>query len=379
MLSDFPPTRAHRHAREVPSHEHEPARRTAAMTLSRNEFGRTPDGDPVDRYTLANASGATVDILTLGASIASIRVPDREGRLGEVVLGFDDLAHYLAPRTYFGALVGRYANRIAGARFELDGRAYRLEPNDGPHHLHGGTDGMHKRIWRASQTGAPAGAALRLDSSSEDGHAGYPGRLETTVEYRWSDACELEISLEARTDRPTVVNLTSHPYFNLAGSGDVLGHRLTIAAQSYLPVDAGLIPTGELRAVAETAFDFRVPRAMGARIGDADDQLARGDGYDHCYALDPRDGAAAVAARVDDPASGRRLEVRTTQPGLQFYSGNHLKPATGRGGAFFGRRSAFCLETQHFPDSPHHPHFPTTVLRPGHTYRHVTVYAFGVA
>lgn len=349
------------------------------MTPTRAAFGVTPDGRQVDRYTLGNTSGATVDILTLGASIASIRVPDRDGRLSEVVLGFDDLAPYLAPRAYFGALVGRYANRIAGASFQLDGRAYRLERNDGPHHLHGGTDGMHKRIWSARNPSYGGDAALRLDSSSEDGHAGYPGRLDTTVEYRWSEACELEIRLEARADSATIVNLTSHPYFNLAGSGDILGHRLAIAAQSYLPVDASLIPTGELRAVADTAFDFRTPRAIGARIGDADDQLMRGDGYDHCYALDPRDGTAALAARVDDPASGRYLEVRSTQPGLQFYSGNHLKPTTGRGGAFFGRRSAFCLETQHFPDSPHHPRFPTTVLRPGETYRHVTVYAFGVA
>jgi aldose 1-epimerase len=347
--------------------------------VSHAPFGQTANGAPVDLYTLTNAHGVEVKLMTYGAAITSIRTPDRSGAMGQIVLGFDELAPYLTQTAYLGAIVGRYGNRIGKAQFALDGATYQLAANNGVNSLHGGVVGFDKVVWSAEPVDDAEGKGVRFTYVSRDGEEGFPGELTAHVTYQLTDDDELIISYAASTTKATPVNLTNHAYFNLSGDvkRDILGHELTINADAFTPVDAGLITTGEVRAVAGTPFDFRAPAAIGARIGADDEQLRFGLGYDHNWVLNkPAPGALATAARLSDPESGRVLEVRTTEPGLQFYSGNFLDgSATGRGVAF-AHRWALCLETQHFPDSPNKPDFPSTILRPGETYRSQTVLAF---
>jgi aldose 1-epimerase len=345
--------------------------------IERRPFG-IAGGTAVELYTLANGRGSSVDIATYGGIVVALRVPDRGGRLGDVVLGHDSLEGYLrSPGPYLGALVGRFANRIAGGRFTLDGREHQLARNEGPNHLHGGTRGFDKVVWSARAAETPRGPSLELSRLSPDGEEGYPGNLSVSVAFTLSEDDALHVEAEATTDRPTLCSLTHHDYWNLDGGPDVLGHVLTIRAGRFTPVGPGLIPTGELRAVGGTPMDFTRPTAVGARIGDADEQLRLGRGYDHNYALDGDGGGPALAARLEGPGSGRVLEVLTTEPGLQLYSGNTLDgTVAGKGGRIHGPRSGLCLETQRFPDAPHHPTFPSAVLRPGERYRATTIYRF---
>jgi aldose 1-epimerase len=339
-------------------------------------FGRLADGTEIGLFTLTGARRLEVRAIAYGAVIVSIRVPDRRGAIGDVVLGFDDLQGYLERSRYFGAVVGRYGNRIANGRFALDGKTYQLATNNGRNHLHGGVKGFDKVVWQARPEG---GARVAFSYTSADGEESYPGTLNATVSYAVTDRNELVVDYEATADAPTPLNLTQHGYFNLAGegSGDILGHVLALDADQYLPVDESMIPTGEIASVAGTPFDFRRPVSIGSRIGDAHEQLQRGSGYDHNFVLQGAPGLRR-AAHVVDPSSGRTLEIATTEPGVQFYSGNHLTGQLGKGGHAYGKRSGFCLETQHFPDSPNHSHFPSTILRPGATYRSKTVFTFGV-
>jgi aldose 1-epimerase len=348
--------------------------------VTRQPFGATPSGEAVELFTLTNAHGMEVRVMTYGGIIVSLKVPDRSGTPGDVVLGYDSLAGYLKDSPYFGAIVGRYGNRIAKGRFTLDGREYRLATNNGPNHLHGGIRGFDKVVWRAEPFDDARGAGVVLSHTSPDGDEGYPGTLNAKVTYALTDRNELRIDYEATTDRPTPVNLTQHSYFNLAGAGDILDHELMIAADSFTPVDSTLIPTGIIAPVAGTPFDFRTPHPIGERIGAANEQLRFGGGYDHNFVLTRPDGGLALAARVSDPASGRTLEIRTTEPGLQFYSGNFLDGSiTGKRGVVYAHRTGLALETQHFPDSPNHPAFPPTLLIPGQAYRSTTMWTFGYA
>lgn len=357
----------------------EPAvKQSAPPRVTREAFGLTAAQVPVERFTLTTRNGMTAQILTYGGIVSSLRVPDRNGVMGDVVLGFDTMEGYLGTHPYFGALIGRYGNRIARARFTLEGKEYALAANNGPNHLHGGVVGFDKKVWRAEEVPA-AEPTVRLRYTSKDGEEGYPGTLETSVLYHLTDKNELQIDYEASTDKPTVVNLTNHAYFNLAGDGDVLGHELTILADQYTPVDKGLIPTGELLPVAGTPFDFRQSVAIGARIAADHEQIRFGGGYDHNYVLRSGGARLAPAARVREPKSGRVMEVDTTEPGVQLYTGNFLDGSiTGKGGRKHGKHAALCLETQHFPDSPNKPKFPSAVLRPGERLRSTTVYRFSV-
>ncbi len=338
-----------------------------------------PDGRPVRAFTLRNDQ-LTMQVIEYGAIITSLSTPDRQGRSGDVVLGHDSLDGYLEHSPYFGAVVGRFANRIARGRFALDGVTYQLAHNDGENHLHGGVRGFDKRLWRGEVLTEDAQPAVAFRYVSEDGEEGYPGRLDVVVSYVLASSGELRVRYRARTDKPTILNLTQHSYFNLtAGTTDVLGHVLTMNASRFTPVDAGLIPTGVLRDVSGTSFDFRSPTPIGARIDARDEQLALAGGYDHNFVIDRADDhTLALAARVHEPTSGRTLEVRTTQPGVQLYSGNFLDGSiTGKGGRRYAHRTGFCLETQHFPDSPNEPAFPSVVLRPGEEYDEETVFTFG--
>jgi aldose 1-epimerase len=341
--------------------------------IASEHLGSLPDGRAVPVFTLTGIGGAEVRVAAYGATVLSIRVPDRDGALDDVVLGYDGLDGYLRDRCFMGGVVGRYGNRIRGGRFTLDGREVVLETNDGPNHLHGGPDGFHRRLWAAEPVGDDA---VRLGLVSADGDGGYPGRLDVSVTYTLTPRNELVVDYGATTDRATVVNLTQHSYFNLAGAGTVLDHQLTIDADRYTPVDETLIPTGALDPVEGTAFDFTRPTAVGLRLGDAHPQLRHGHGYDHNYVL--RGGVATRhAARLADPRSGRVLDVLTTEPGLHFYSGNFLAGGPrGRGGRTYAPHDGLCLETQHFPDSPNRPGFPSTVVRPADAYRSRTVFAF---
>ena len=342
-------------------------------------FGKTREGAAVELYTLTNRNGAEAKVMTYGGTLVSLRVPDRRGRLDDVVLGFDGVAGYeRSPGTYFGALVGRYANRIAKGRFTLNGVEYKLATNNGENHLHGGVRGFDKAVWKARPLKAAGGQALELTYLSRDGEEGYPGNLSVSVVYTLTDRNELKIFYSATTDRDTVVNLTHHSYFNLAGAGagDILGHRLWIDADRFTPTDAGAIPTGELRAVRGTPFDFTRPAAIGARIEEPDEQLRLGKGYDHNFVLNGRAGVLRRAAEVYEPSTGRVMQVWTTEPGLQLYTGNFLDGEAGKGGRAYGRRYGFCLETQHYPDSPNRPDFPTATLRKGGRYRTTTIYKF---
>ena len=345
--------------------------------VTRAVFGKV-GGQTVDIFTLRNARGVEVKTTSFGCIITSIRVPDRSGRFDDVVLGFDALDPYVTQQAYFGAVVGRYGNRIARGQFTLDGQTYKLATNNGPNHLHGGNKGFDKMIWKGEPLAGRTGVAF--SRTSPDGEEGYPGNLAVRVTYELTDADELIVSYHATTDKATPVNLTQHSYFNLAADGsDVLGHQLTIAADRFTPVDADLIPTGELAPVQGTPFDFRTATAIGARIEQANAQLKNGQGYDHNWVLNRKGAGLQLAARVVEPRTGRTLEVSTTEPGVQFYSGNFLDGSiTGKGGRVYKRRTGFCLETQHYPDSPNHPTFPSTILRPGSEYSTQTVFRFGV-
>jgi aldose 1-epimerase len=351
-------------------------------SISTQPFGSLADGRPVDLLVLRNNRGMQASISSYGGIITSLIAPDLEGEPADVVLGFDRLNGYLAGHPYFGAIIGRYANRIGKGSFTLDGETSILARNDGENHLHGGIAGFDKALWEARPVSAPEGPQVELECSSVDGEEGYPGRLDVTVTYTLTHDNELRVRYHATTSRPTHVNLTSHSYFNLAGpeSSDISDHILTINAARFTPVDAGLIPTGELRTVDGTPMDFRTPIAIGARINSVDEQLRFGSGYDHNWVLNKTDSKLSLAAEVSEPTSGRLLEVLTTEPGIQFYSGNFLDGRQlGKQGRAYGRRCAFCLETQHFPDSPNQPQFPTTVLRPGQVYDSTTVYRFRVS
>lgn len=349
--------------------------------LKQESFGKTEDGQSVELYTLINRHGVEAKIMTYGGTVVSLKVPDRNGKLSDVVLGYDNLDGYLKGTKYIGALIGRYGNRIAKGRFDLGGVGYKLAVNNGENHLHGGIRGFDKVVWKARPLRLRAGAALELTYLSRDGEEGYPGNLTTTVVYTLTDRDELKIDYSATTDKDTVVNLTHHSYFNLAGhgSGDILGHQLMINADRFTPTDAGSIPTGELRSVTGTPFDFTHMTAMGARIDADDEQLKFGSGYDHNWVLNGPTGRLRRAAKVVEPTTGRVLEVWTTEPGMQFYTGNFLDASqAGKNGVAYNRRSGFCLETQHFPDSPHYPNFPSTVLKKGGRYQSTTIYRFTV-
>jgi len=348
--------------------------------VTRAPFGTTPTGEPVELFTLSGPPHIEVRAITYGAIILSVRTPDRDGRLGDVVLGHDSLDGYLRASPYFGCVIGRYANRIAGGRFSLDGDTCRLTVNDGPNHLHGGLRGFDKVVWAGEPFETDLAVGVAFTCTSPDGDEGYPGTLRTRVTYTLTDDGRLIFDYCATTDRATPVNLTQHTYFNLAGTGDILGHELTIVATRYTPVDATRIPTGQLVPVEGTPFDFRTPSPVRARITANDPQLRNTRGYDHNFVLD-RDGPGLThAAHVVEPTSGRTLDVWTTEPGLQFYSGNALDGSIrGKAGRVYAPQAGFCLETQHYPDSPNQPAFPSTILRPGQEYRSRTMLGFGVA
>jgi aldose 1-epimerase len=345
--------------------------------MKQERYGTTEDGAAVDVYRLENVAGMRVDILTFGGIVARLEVPDRRGRSANVVLGLTALADYERSSPHFGAVVGRFANRIAGGRFVLDGRAYQLATNNGPNALHGGRKGFDKRAWRAA---AGAGEQVILHYLSRDGEEGYPGNLAVTVTYSLGETNALSIEYEATTDAPTILNLTNHSYFNLAGegAGDILDHVVTIAADAFTPTDATQIPTGEIRSVADTPFDFRAPRAVGERIRGADAQLLPARGYDHNWVLrEAPGGGLRLAARAAHPGSGRVLEVLTDRPGVQFYTGNSLTGAlVGPAGCSYRQSDGLCFETQGFPDAPNQPGFPSSVLRPGEAFRSRTVFRF---
>ncbi|MBN8733315.1 MAG: galactose mutarotase [Acidobacteria bacterium] len=353
---------------------------SSPMTITKEAFGATPAGESVDVYTLSNTKGMQVRISTYGAIVVSMVVPDKAGKAGDVVLGFDSLAGYQKEHPYFGAIVGRYGNRIAKGQFTLDGTVYKLAVNNGANALHGGLKGFDKVVWRAKEMSTSDGVRLDMVYTSKDGEEGYPGTLTTTVSYTLlNERNEIKIDYEAVTDKPTVVNLTNHSYFNLAGQGEgnILNHSVTIFGSRFTPVDAGLIPTGELKPVEGTPFDFRTAHAIGERIEAKDAQIVAGKGYDHNWVLDKPAGELGLAARVTEATSGRVLEVYTTEPGLQFYTGNFLDGTlTGKGGKVYGHRAAFCMETQHYPDSPNQPSFPSTRLGPAERYRTTTSYRF---
>ncbi|UCH63514.1 MAG: galactose mutarotase [Fidelibacterota bacterium] len=353
----------------------------SGMTIAKEVFGHIDGEIPVYLYTLKNANGCEVRIADYGGIVVSLTVPDRTGKPSDVVLGFSTLDEYLKGHPYFGAIIGRYGNRIAKGRFALDGVAYTLAANNDENHLHGGLKGFDKAVWQAEIIEGKEGQSLALSYLSKDGEEGYPGNLSVKVVYTLTEDNELKIDYEAKTDQPTVVNLTNHSYFNLAGegTGDILGHEMLLNADHFLPVDAGLIPTGELRSVRGTPFNFTESTAIGARIDSDDEQLRLGGGYDHCFVLNQGGDQLTLAARVHEPTSGRIMEVYTDQPGVQLYTGNFLDGSNvGKGSAAYGHRSGFCLETQHFPDSPNRADFPSTVLRPGETYSSCTIYRFSV-
>lgn len=348
-------------------------------SAGRNRFGRLPNGAAVDAVTLRNGWGLAARILTYGGIIAALDVPDKAGQAANVVLGFDTLESYSGSTAYIGAIIGRYANRISGGRFELDGVDHHVCVNEPPNALHGGAQGFDRAVWHIDSLAAGDEPSVQLSHISAAGDQGFPGRLAVQARYRLR-ADALQLDFEAATDRPTVVNLTNHSYFNLAGAGtgDVLGHELMIVADRFTPIDRTLIPTGDIRPVDGTPFDFRTAAPIGARIRAASEQLAIARGYDHNFVLrGARDSGPALAARVREPRSGRVMEVWTTEPGLQFYSGNFLTGSDiGAGGRLYRQSDGFCLETQHFPDAPNQPHFPSTVLRPGATFSSTTRFRF---
>ena len=340
------------------------------------KFGTLADGRPIEMVILRNANGIQMKVITYGAIIVSLDLPDSSGRVADVVLGFDDITSYVNHSPYFGSIVGRYANRIRGGVFELDGTRYHLSRNEGRNCLHGGAHGFDKAVWAIADL---TPRSVRLTHTSGDGDQGFPGALETSVTYTLADSGELDVEYEATTSAPTVINLTQHTYWNLGGadSGSILGHELMIDAKAFTPVDAELLPTGEIRSVERTPFDFRSPERIGTRINAADKQLALGLGYDHNFVLEREHGALAPVAVLTHAESGRSMEVRTTEPGLQLYTGNRLDGTiTGKNDVRYLRHAGLCLETQHFPDSPNNPQFPSTVLVPGGIFKSRTVFAF---
>jgi aldose 1-epimerase len=345
---------------------------------SRGEVKREPafttvDGEAVEAFTITNSKSLKAKIITWGATLVEMWVPGRTGKMGDITLGFDALERYSRPHPFFGSIAGRYANRIGKGRFTLDGKAYTLATNNGPNHLHGGLRGFDKRVWKAEVKDEHS---VRFSYTSADGEEGYPGKLEVAVTYTLGENNELRLDYEATTDKPTVLNLTNHTYWNLAGSGDVLNHGLRLYASRFTAVDAGLIPTGELSPVAETALDFTKAKHIGRDIAQLKKEGLPG-GYDHNFVIDVNTpGALTPAAEVYDPSSGRMMRVMTTEPGVQFYTANHLKDVPGKNGEIYGTHSGLCLETQHYPDSPNHADFPSTVLRPGETFKSKTIFAF---
>jgi aldose 1-epimerase len=354
-----------------------------AAGVAHRDFGSASDGKMGTLYTLTNKHGMEVSITDFGATVVSIKVPDRDGKLGDVVLGYDDVAGYEKGTESFGATVGRYANRIAHGTFSLDGTAYTLFKNNGENTLHGGKIGFNKKWWTAKDLSANGSPAVQFEYLSKDGEEGFPGNLSVQVTFTLTNDNALQIVYHATTDKKTVLNLTNHSYFNLAGSGTILDEKVMIAASQFTPVDAGMIPTSELRAVQGTPFDFRTPTIVGERINQEEEQLKLGRGYDHNWILDANSKKPAnptLAASVWDPRSGRKLEVWTTEPGIQLYTGNFLDGTVhGKGGTVYVMRSALCLETQHYPDSPNHPSFPTTELKPGETFHSETIFKFATA
>jgi aldose 1-epimerase len=358
----------------------QPATAEAKSTMKKQPFGKTSDGRDVELYTLTNKKGMEVAITNFGGIIVALKAPDRNGKFDDVVLGYDSLDGYLTNKAFFGALIGRYGNRIAHGKFALNGANYTLPKNDGDNTLHGGPEGFNKRLWTAKDVSGAKGQALELTYMSKDGEEGFPGNLTVKVVYTLTDQNELTITYSATTDKETVVNLTNHSYFNLAGqgTGDILGHQLMIRGDHITAVDDTLIPTGELRPVKGTPFDFTHSTAIGERINQDDPQIKVGKGYDHNWVLNAHGPHSPVlAAEAYEPNSGRVLQVLTVEPGVQFYSGNFLDGTiTGKGGKVYKYRYGFCLETQHFPDSPNHPKFPSTTLKPGQTYSTTTVFKF---
>ena len=345
-------------------------------------FGTTPDGEDAHIFTLTNAGGAEARVTTYGGIAVSLKVPDRDGVLGDVVLGYDTLDDYINENPFFGTITGRYANRITAGRFTLNDKVYQLATNLPPNHLHGGEKGFDKVVWKAEPVADDTGVGLVLTYVSADGEEGYPGTLSTKVTYTLTDDNDFRIDYQATTDKPTIVNLTNHSYFNLkdAGKRSMLDHVLMFNADHFTPTDKTQMPTGEIRPVEGTPFDFRQPTPIGARIDQEDEQLKYGFGYDHNFVLNQSEEGLWLAARVHELTSGRIMEVFTTEPGVQFYSGNFLDGSiTGKGGVAYQHRAGFCLETQHYPDSPNQDHFPSTVLNPGETYRSTTVHKFSVA
>ena len=356
---------------------------TPKGTITKADFGKTPDGTPVEIYTLCNSHGMTATIMTYGGIVTSLKVPDKHGKFDDVVLGFDNLDDYTKDSyvkacPYFGALIGRYGNRIAFGKFSLDGVTYTLATNNVPNSLHGGLKGFDKQVWTARPLPTAHGPALILTYVSQGGEEGYPGTLSVTAIYTVTEDNALRLDYTATTSAKTVVNLTHHSYFNLRGSGDVLGHVVYINADKFTPVDSGLIPTGELRPVKGTPFDFLKPTPIGARINDTnEEQIVLGHGYDHNWVLNKQANELSLAASVYEPTTGRTLDVWTTEPGTQFYTGNFLDGSiTGKGGRVYEFRNGFCFEPQHYPDSPNHPAFPTTELNPGETYHNTIIYKF---
>ena len=349
-------------------------REQKVMSIGTKPFGKTPDGQEVDLYTMTNTNGITAKITNYGAILVSLEVPDKNGKLADITLGFDTLEGYIKGHPYFGATVGRYANRIGGAKFKLNDVEYQLAANNGPNHLHGGIKGFDKVIWKAEDVTAESNQAfVKLSYLSKDGEEGYPGNLTCTVTYTLTKDDELKISYEAETDKTTILNLTNHTYWNLAGqgNGDVLGHELMLSADKYTPVDEGLIPTGEIKSVKGSPMDFTKPMIIGSRIIQVE------GGYDHNYVLNSGGGTLALCARVYEPTSGRIMEIHTVEPGVQFYTGNFLDGSiNGKAGKVYNKHYGFCLETQHFPDSPNKPDFPSVVLKPGDKYTTVTVHKF---
>jgi aldose 1-epimerase len=359
-----------------------PADSTANVStrMSKESFGKLPDGQEVSRFTLTNKNGIEMQVINYGGIITSLKVPDKNGVMKDIVLGYDSLSSYLKSSPFFGALIGRYGNRIGNGKFSLDGQAYTLAQNNNGQHLHGGEKGFDKVFWNIEQVKAPEGPGLRLTYVSKDMEEGYPGTLHVEVFYILTDNNELKIDYNASTDKKTIVNLTQHTYFNLTGDPkrDILGHELMLKADKFVPVDKTLIPTGELKAVANTPFDFNQPVKIGARINDKDQQLQFGQGYDHCWVLSSGD-SMKFAASLYEPESGRLVEVYTTEPGIQFYSGNFLDGTlVGKDGIAYAHRTGLCLETEHFPDSPNKPQFPSVVLNPGEVYKTQTTYRFSV-
>jgi aldose 1-epimerase len=352
----------------------------AQTNVTRQPFGQTTAGESVDIYTLTNQSGMEARITNYGGILVSLKTPDRKGTQADIVLGLNSLNDYLKGHPYFGAIVGRYANRIARGRFTLNGTEYKLAVNNGENHLHGGITGFDKAVWTARSLLMKNAVSLSLSYLSKDGEEGYPGNLQVRVTYTLTNNNELKIDYLATTDKDTVINLTEHSYFNLAGegNGDILGHLLQINANRFTPTDAGSIPTGELRSVSGTPLDFTTSTAIGARISQPDQQLQFGNGYDQNFIINGRNGELRQAAIVYEPTSGRTIEVWTTEPGVQFYTGNYLDGTLmGKSGKTYGKRSGFCLETEHFPDSPNKPSFPTTKLKRGARFKSTTIYRFG--